>query len=108
MELDRVLGGENRIAYLRCKVWSIENQEVRLDVGSDDGIKIWLNSEVVHSNNVPRGCTPDQDKVEVKLRKGWNTLMLKITQGGGEWAACARFRTPDGAPLKGLDVMIEE
>ena len=108
MELDKALGGENRAAYLRNKVWSNKSQKVRLELGSDDGIKVWLNGQLVHANNVTRGAGPAQDKAEVTLKQGWNRLLLKITQSGGGWAACARFRRLDGSKLEGLKVQTED
>ncbi len=102
MELDKVLGGNDRVAYLRTKVLSGKAQKVLLEIGSDDGIKVWLNGEVVHANNVIRAFTAGADKVEVNLKQGANTLMLKIIQGGGQWAACGRFRGVDGGKLEGI------
>jgi hypothetical protein len=107
MELDKALGGNNRAAYLRNKVWSDKSQKVRLELGSDDGIKVWLNGQLVHANNVTRPADPSQDKVEVTLKQGWNRLLLKVTQGGGEWAVCARLRRLDGSKLEGLKVQTE-
>ena len=57
---------------------------------------------MIHANNVPRGCDRAQDKVKTKLNEGWNELLLKITNIGGAWAACARVRAPDGSHLEGL------
>lgn len=108
MELDKALGGNNRAGYLRNKVWSDKSQKVRLELGSDDGIKVWLNGQLVHANNVTRPAGPAQDKVEVTLKQGWNRLLLKITQNGGEWAACARLRRLDGGKLEGLKVQTED
>jgi len=108
MELDKVLGGNNRAAYLRTKVWSDTDQKVRLELGSDDGIKVWLNGQKVHANNATRPASPADDKVEVTLKQGWNRLLLKVTQGGGEWAVCARLRKPDGSKLEGLKVQVED
>ena len=65
-------------------------------------MKVWLNRKVVHANNVFRGLTPDEDKVNVTLNHGWNGLLLKVTQLNQGWAFCARFRKPDGSPLDGL------
>jgi len=107
MELDRVLGGENRCAYLRSAVWSPESQEVLLELGSDDGIKVWLNRALIHGNNASRACAPGQDRIRTVLRKGWNELLLKITQGGGEWSACARFRAPDGGSAEGVKARVD-
>jgi hypothetical protein len=90
--------------YLKTAVESAEEQEVLLEMGSDDGVKAWLNGEEIHANNAGRGVTPGEDKVKTKLKAGENVLLLKITQGGGGWGACARFRKPDGSQIEGLVV----
>lgn len=108
MELDRALGGDNRAAYLRTNVWSDKSRKVLLELGSDDGIKVWLNGQIVHANNATRPASPGQDKVEVTLKQGWNPLLLKVTQGGGEWAVCARLRQLDGSKLDGLKYQAEK
>jgi len=104
VDLGKPMPGENRVAYLRATVSSEEDQKALLELGSDDGIKVWLNGQVVHANNVVRPCSPGQDKVNVNLRKGDNLLLLKVTQGGGEFAAVARLRSPDGKPLSNVMV----
>ncbi len=105
--LKSVVGGENCVAYLRTYAWIPEEQRVKLLVGSDDGIKIWVNDEPVHTNNVLRPCGRDSDKVHVKLAKGWNEVVLKISQGGGDWGACARFESLLGKKVKGLVIAPE-
>jgi HEAT repeat protein len=102
VELDKILGGQERVAYLRTRITSAKAQDAVLLVGSDDGVKIWLNGRVVHANNAIRPCAPDQDKAPIKLRQGTNTLLVKLTQGGGEWSICVRLRSPDGKPLEGV------
>ncbi len=96
------LGGSQRVAYLRTRIHSSQKQPARLELGSDDGIKAWLNGAVVHANKVDRGLAPGQDTAPVTLNEGWNVLLLKITQGDGGWAACARLRKPDGSKLTGV------
>ncbi len=102
VSLDRAIGGDNRAAYLRAFVSVPKACKARLEIGSDDGVKVWLNGRVVHSNNVDRGLIAGQDKVEVALNEGRNILLLKVTQGGGGWAACCRIRAADGAKLAGV------
>lgn len=102
IELDKVFSGSERAAYLRSSVWSEKDQDARMEIGSDDGVKVWLNGEVVHANNVIRPNAPNEDKVNVSLKKGWNRLLVKVTQGSGEWSFCLRLRTPEGAKLEGL------
>ncbi|MGH7493461.1 MAG: ThuA domain-containing protein [bacterium] len=106
MQLDQVLGGDNRVAYLRNQVWSDKEQRLRLELGSDDGVKVWLNGELVHANNASRGTTPGDDVVEVTVGKGWNPLLLKIIQGTGSWGACARLRNLEGSRVEGLKVAL--
>lgn len=100
INLGGILGGTDRVAYLRTEIWSPEEQMAVLEVGSDDGVKVWLNGEVVHANNAMRGVQPGQDRVDVTLRRGWNELMLKVTQGGGGWGACVRPVDSEGKPLQ--------
>lgn len=102
VDLGRLFGGDNRVAYLRTRVWVDSTQRARLELGSDDGVKVWLNETLVHANDATRGVTPAEDIVEVDLQKGWNTVLIKIRQGGGGWGACARFRRPDGKRISGL------
>jgi len=97
-------GQESCVAYLKAEITVPEATEAMLLMGSDDGIKAWLNGQVVHSNNIDRGQVADQDVAPVKLKQGASELMLKVTQGGGGWSACARLVGPDGHPIEGLTV----
>ncbi len=94
-------------AYVRCAVWSEKAQPARLEVGSDDGLKVWLNGKVVHEFKDVRSHTVFQDKVPVELQAGWNTLQLKIVQGSGDWAFSAAIRDANGEPLDGLKAQAE-
>ena len=57
--------------------------KVELKFGSDDGIRVWVNQKEVLNNKVTRGPAPDQEKITVDLKEGENSLLLKISQGGG-------------------------
>ncbi len=94
----------NCVAYLKTRLVAPEECDAALLLGSDDGVKAWLNGAVAHSNNIDRGLVVDQDMAPIRLRQGPNELMLKITQGGGGWAACARVIGTDGKPVRGLRV----
>lgn len=102
VDLGKILGGEQRAAYLRTRVWSSVRQRVLLKIGSDDGVMAWLNEKIVHKHNIGRMLRLDEDSVEVTLNEGWNTLMLKISQGVRGWEVCARFRSLDNQRLEGL------
>lgn len=102
MDLLKFIGGEQRVAYARTKIYSAQDQPAKLELGTDDGVKVWLNGKLIHANNVARPLTPGSDKLNLELKKGWNTLLLKITQNNLGWEFCARIVKPDGAPLENV------
>ncbi|MEW6253628.1 MAG: HEAT repeat domain-containing protein, partial [Planctomycetota bacterium] len=102
IDLNATMRGDNRAGYLFTRVYSPRAQAARLELGSDDSIKAWLNGALVDDNPAIRGAAPAQDVVETQLKEGWNTLLLKVVNGGGGWAACARFVSLAGEPLDGV------
>ncbi|RKU16937.1 hypothetical protein C6500_17085 [Candidatus Poribacteria bacterium] len=62
-----------------------ERTGVRMLVGSDDAIKVWLNGEVVHKNAVNRPASDFQDTFQVDLKKGENLLLVKVSERSGAW-----------------------
>src|SRR6266850_2250756 len=109
MNLDAVgdLRGDNRVAYLRTRIFVPKTQGLQLEVGSDDAIKVWVNGKLVHANNASRGNEAGQDKARIELEEGWNTMMLKVINGGGGWGANARLRTLDDKKVAGMKVKAE-
>lgn len=63
-----------------------------LGIGSDDGLKIWLNGELVHDRWVRRISRIDDDIVPLKLRAGKNQLLIKIQNATGDWSFISRLR----------------
>ena len=87
---------EQAIAYGLVYVHSPEDRRTNILLGSDDGVRVWLNDTLIHSNPAYRGAYPDQDKIAVELRQGWNKLLVKVLQGGGGWGFYLRFVDPRG------------
>ncbi|MHC4745532.1 MAG: 3-keto-disaccharide hydrolase [Planctomycetota bacterium] len=108
VDLAKIIGGDNAAAYLGTILHSETARKAVLEVGSDDGVKVWVNGEVVHTNNASRGVKPGEDKVEVNLVEGTNYLMLKVTNGGGGWGACARLADKKGRALGTVSEVEEE
>ena len=73
-----------------------------MKIGSDDGVRIWINEDVVHTNPAYRGAYPDQDTFSVHLNQGWNRILIKVLQGAGGWGFYARFVDPDGRLIYAL------
>ena len=98
--------GDRVAAYAAGWLKSPQKQRVLLKVGSDDGVRIWLNGKLVHDNPAQRGMQRDNDVVPVTLHKGINFLLVKIDQGGGDWRFCLRFTDMKDRPLKNLQIVI--
>lgn len=101
VDLADVVGGDHCVVYLKTRVYVPQEQPVRLDIGTDDGIKLWVNGELVHANNAVRGLTLDQDRASARLRQGWNDFLAKITQHTMGCGACFRLRSADGSRIEG-------
>ena len=69
--------------YLYRTIDSPAKRVLQVSLGSDDGIKVWLNAKQLLSKNVSRGAAPDQEKLRLELNKGRNELLLKIINTGG-------------------------
>lgn len=99
-DLGPLMGGASNVtAYGLAEIEVPEAVDAVVRVGSDDGVKVWVNGEAVHEHHVDRGAALDQDQAPAKLKAGKNTLLVQITQGGGGWGFCLRLTRPDGAPL---------
>jgi hypothetical protein len=93
---NRISPSERGIVYGHVYIYSPDKRDALMMVGSDDGVRIWLNQDLIHTNPAYRGAYPDQDRVPVFLKKGWNTLLIKVLQGGGGWGYYVRFVDPEG------------
>ncbi len=95
------------VGYASFAIHSPEDKDVSLLVGSDDGIKVYLNGTPLYTKRVARALVEDQDHITLSLKKGWNTVLLKVDQGAVLWTVCARVTDPDGvlrlAALAGED-----
>ncbi|MCQ2391014.1 MAG: hypothetical protein MJ240_06300 [Kiritimatiellae bacterium] len=96
------------VYYLSCRVVSPDEREALLAVGSDDGEKTWLNGQLATAKDGrSRSCVPDSEMVPVRLSKGENLLVVKITQGGGGNGHAIRFLAPgDEKPMTDLKVVL--
>lgn len=97
LNLDSVYGGRDDCgAYLYAEVSVDAPRDVLLKIGSDDDVVCWLNGQQVHAFFGGRGYAPDQDVVATRLRGGVNSVLLKVLDRGGDWAAGLRIVDPGG------------
>src|SRR5262249_11632750 len=74
------------VVYVHREIECAQPMELPVSLGSDDSLTVWLNGQKLVSENTTRGCAPDQNNAVLKLKAGKNNLLMKIGQGGGEWA----------------------
>ena len=72
-------------AYAFMNIISPEDRTVKMGVGSDDAIKVWLNGGVVHRKNASRKTSGIQDKFDVNLKAGNNPLLVKVNDNLENW-----------------------
>ncbi|HZW10491.1 MAG TPA: PSD1 and planctomycete cytochrome C domain-containing protein [Phycisphaerales bacterium] len=77
--LSAVVGAE----YVANEIFSPSARELELSVGSDDGIRLFVNGQEVYANEVNRPLTADEDKTTITLAPGRNTVIYKIVNTGG-------------------------
>jgi poly(3-hydroxybutyrate) depolymerase len=76
-----------KVGYAFCRVESEVKQTVHCYIGSNDGVKVWVNGELVHSLwQNRRGLMPWEDKFQINLNKGLNTILLKCDQALFDWS----------------------
>lgn len=77
------LPGDSAANFLYRKITAPKAQKVTVSLGSDDGIKVYLNNKKILANDVARGVAADQESLELNLKEGENHLLLKILNYGG-------------------------
>ncbi len=84
------------VAYGHIYVYSPTTRLAVLLLGSDDGIAAWLNGNRIYFNDKYGGWHQDQFHVNITLTSGWNSLLLKVSQAGGDFLSSARITDPNG------------
>ena len=92
IDLDREVSTKSPVlAYAYTEIQSDEDKTWIIGLGTNDGGKLWLNGVNVWDYPEPRGLVPDDDLIPVVLKKGKNSLLLKIEDRGNKWGFCLRF-----------------
>jgi putative membrane-bound dehydrogenase-like protein len=82
------------VVYAATVLYAREPTSARLLIGSDDGVKVWVNRALVHRNHQARALAPRQDTASIRLERGVNRLLLKIEQHDGGWGFVVELEEP--------------
>jgi len=105
LDLARLLGlqgpsADGTAAYLYRELVADAAGTLALTCGSDDGLRLWVNGELVVESTRPRGVNVHEDAFTLRLVPGTNHLLVKVANlGGGFGFALARAR-----PVSSQDV----
>ncbi len=104
MHLDALLRPDTEaVAFALTYVHSDRPRDAAVRLGSPGPVKVWCNGALVHARDVVRPAAFDQDAAPVRLRKGWNRLLIKTLITQGSWRIFVRLTDRDGRPLPGLE-----
>ena len=99
----KLFGRKRGAAYAYAELSLSFSRRVQFKIGSNDGIVCWVNGKKVHQNVIGRRLTIDEDKVNVRLKKGTNKILLKVLNHSANREACFWVCSTAGEPLDILD-----
>lgn len=78
-----------------------KDDNILLQLASDDGVKLYLDDRLLIDNDGPHGMTPPKE-AEVALRAGYHAFRIEYYQGAGGFGISlkwARFGDPELKPI---------
>ncbi|CAG4999872.1 hypothetical protein DYBT9275_02332 [Dyadobacter sp. CECT 9275] len=76
---------EDVVAYAYRTLTLPEAKTMKFGVGSNDGVRVWINGKQVLDRPVSRKAEPNQDLISVPMDKGENTILVKVDQLKRAW-----------------------
>ncbi|ELP32157.1 carboxypeptidase regulatory-like domain-containing protein [Rhodopirellula baltica] len=89
------IGGENCVGYAWTQFISDRDQSLRMAIAHDDMCAVWLNADLVGRSTIANSSMLDETIFDVNLKKGVNSLLLKVTNGSKDWDFAVRFLPTD-------------
>jgi hypothetical protein len=75
----------NVLGFLRRTIRAKSDSKVEAKVGSDDGLRLWLDGRLLIDAPVERGFDDEQHRVALELQAGEHELLAAIAQDHGGW-----------------------
>lgn len=76
---------ENVLAYARRTIVADSAKNVQFGIGSNDGVRVWVNGRLVLDRPVARRAQVNEDRITVPLQKGENEILVKVDQLKRGW-----------------------
>lgn len=85
---------DNRTAYAHIYVKSPDERNATAFISADDAGKLFVNGTLLWALPGLHPIKLDQHQVAVKLNAGWNEVLIKVCQSGGNWGVAFRIQDP--------------
>jgi hypothetical protein len=92
---DLVKPDERAVCYAVSYIYSPEERVIPLFLGSDGGIKAFFNNKQIYRFVNTRIPPPEQTEIYIRVKKGWNQLLLKVENTSGPFTFFARLIDKD-------------
>jgi len=85
VDLDKLFSTDYKVAYAFCNILSEKKQDALFYLGSDDGVKVWINGELAHKNYIGRALNHRDDRFTFTLNEGLNPVLVKVIDMISDW-----------------------
>ncbi|MBN1516900.1 hypothetical protein JXA32_10075 [Candidatus Sumerlaeota bacterium] len=85
LDFKKMFNKDNHIVYLYTTLQAREDCSAFFHLGSDDGVRVFINDQLVHDHYISRGVREHDDIFKADLKQGGNRLLVKVEQGNGGW-----------------------
>jgi hypothetical protein len=75
----------NVTGYIYTTVTADKAMTLDVTMGSDDGLRFWLNGRLLLDADGPNSLDPERHQLRLDLKKGVNHVFVKVTQGQVGW-----------------------
>lgn len=100
IDFDAVMYPNNQVlAYALTFLHAETEADAVLRFGAGNAVKVWVNDNLLLSNDEDVAFGFDQYEVPVRLHAGWNKVLFKVCERHDQWVLAARLTAADGEPL---------
>jgi len=88
----------NCAAYAYAEFTAPKTQEAELWVGSDEGMKVWINGEEVYSHRGARKHRLPNDRLKIRINEGKSSILVRADQTRGKYDFSLNICEVEGDP----------
>jgi len=93
--LDHFTTTDDVVGYARCTVAAPRDMNATFSLGSNDGARVWINGELLYSDEGVRTARPHVYEIEAQLNEGANSVLIKVENTVVNWQLYFSVRDPE-------------